>query len=121
MRICIGDGGNADVASAIASSTERSSISKRAAAEANLLRNGADAMPVALWSRPISIGDTMAMLVRLTDLSIHHRVEQIAAAERFARSVLEQATEAVVVLSRGIAVGRSIRQIARALDGRHRQ
>jgi PAS domain S-box-containing protein len=68
-------------------------------AEVNLLRNGSDAMPVALWSRPISIGDTMAMLVRLTDLSIHHRAEQIAAAERFARSVLEQATEAVVVLS----------------------
>src|SRR5262249_43556595 len=38
-------------------------------------------------------------LVRLTDLSIHRRAEQIAAAERFARSVLEQATEAVVVLS----------------------
>jgi PAS domain S-box-containing protein len=66
--------------------------------EASLLRHG-DAMPVAVWSRPISIGDTTATLVRLTDLSIHRRAEQIAAAERFARSVLEQATEAVVVLS----------------------
>ena len=27
-------------------------------AEANLLRNGDDAMPVAVWSRPISIGGT---------------------------------------------------------------
>ena len=56
-------------------------------------------MPVAVWSRPISIANTTATLVRLTDLSIHRRAEQIAAAERFARSVLEQATEAVVVLS----------------------
>jgi PAS domain S-box-containing protein len=69
-------------------------------AEASLLRNGGDAMPVAVWSRPIPIGGTTATLVRLTDLSIHRRAEQIAAAERFARSVLEQATDAVVVLSR---------------------
>jgi two-component sensor histidine kinase len=67
--------------------------------EASLLRNGDNPTPVAVWSRPISIGDTTATLVRLTDLSIHRRAEQIAAAERFARSVLEQATEAVVVLS----------------------
>jgi two-component sensor histidine kinase/PAS domain-containing protein len=68
-------------------------------AEASLSRNGDDALPVAVWSRPISIGNTTATLVRLTDLSIHRRAEQIAVAERFARSVLEQATEAVVVLS----------------------
>jgi PAS domain S-box-containing protein len=68
-------------------------------AEASLLRNNEDAMPVAVWSRPISIGNTKATLVRLTDLSIHRRAERIAAAERFARSVLEQATEVVVVLS----------------------
>jgi len=67
--------------------------------EASLLRNGENAMPVAVWSRPISIGATTATLVRLTDLSIHRRAEQIATAERFARSVLEQSTEAVVVLS----------------------
>ena len=64
-----------------------------------MLRNGDNPMPVAVWSRPISIANTTATLVRLTDLSIHRRAEQIAAAERFARSVLEQATEAVVVLS----------------------
>ncbi len=68
-------------------------------AEAGLLRNGEAGMPVAVWSRPISIAGTTATLVTLTDLSIHRRAEQIAAAERFARSVLEQATEAVVVLS----------------------
>jgi two-component sensor histidine kinase/PAS domain-containing protein len=68
-------------------------------AEASLLRKGEEPMPVAVWSRPIPIADPTATLVRLTDLSIHRRAEQIAAAERFARSVLEQATEAVVVLS----------------------
>ncbi len=67
--------------------------------EASLMRNGNDAMPVAVWSRPISIANTTATLVRLTDRSIHRRAEQIAAAERFARSVLEQATEAVIVLA----------------------
>jgi PAS domain S-box-containing protein len=68
-------------------------------AEASLLRNGHDVLPVAVWSRPLSIADTTATLVQLTDLSIHRRAEQIAAAERFARSVLEQATEAILVLS----------------------
>jgi two-component sensor histidine kinase/PAS domain-containing protein len=67
--------------------------------EANLSRDGDAAMPVAVWSRPISIAGTTATLVRLTDLSIHRRAEQIAAAERFARSVLEQATNAIVVLA----------------------
>src|SRR5262249_38928181 len=67
--------------------------------EASLLRDGDDAMPVSVWSRPLSIANTTATLVRLTDLSLHRRAEQIAAAERFARSVLEQATEAVIVLS----------------------
>ena len=70
-----------------------------ATAEANLMRNGDGVLPVAVWSRPISIANTTATLVRLTDLSIHRRAEQIAAAERFARSVLEQATEAVIVLA----------------------
>jgi two-component sensor histidine kinase/PAS domain-containing protein len=68
-------------------------------AEAGLLRNGDDPVPVAVWSRPLSIGDNTATLVWLSDLSIHRRAQQIAAAERFARSVLEQATEAIVVLS----------------------
>ncbi len=78
---------------------ERPRLVPEITAEASLLRNGDDAMPVAVWSRPISIASTTATLVRLTDLSVHRRAEQIAAAERFARSVLEQATEAVVVLS----------------------
>jgi two-component sensor histidine kinase/PAS domain-containing protein len=74
-------------------------LAPEATTEASLMRNGDVAMPVAVWSRSISIADTTATLVRLTDLSIHRRAEQIAAAERFARSVLEQSTEAVLVLA----------------------
>jgi PAS domain S-box-containing protein len=67
--------------------------------EARLLRSDDKSVPVKVWTRSISIHDsTEATLVTLTDLSVHRRAEQIAAAERFARSVLEQATEAIVVL-----------------------
>ncbi|MGB6536744.1 MAG: HWE histidine kinase domain-containing protein, partial [Xanthobacteraceae bacterium] len=78
---------------------EAPTLAPEITAQASLLRLGDNALPVAVWSRPIPIGNTTATLVRLTDLSIHRRAEQIAAAERFARSVLEQVTEAVVVLS----------------------
>ena len=57
-------------------------------------------MPVSVWLGPISIGDLPATLVTITDLSVQRRAEQIAAAERFARSILEQATDAILVLDR---------------------
>jgi two-component sensor histidine kinase/PAS domain-containing protein len=66
--------------------------------ETNLLRSGKAALPVKVWVRPISIADTSATLVTLTDLTIYRRAEEIAAAERFARSILEQATNAILVL-----------------------
>jgi PAS domain S-box-containing protein len=67
--------------------------------EARLSRSDNTSLPVKVWTRAISIDDsTLTTLVTLTDLSVHRRAEQIAAAERFARSVLEQATEAIVVL-----------------------
>jgi two-component sensor histidine kinase/PAS domain-containing protein len=66
--------------------------------ETNLLRSGNAPLPVKVWTHPISIGDTPATLVTVTDLSIYRRAEEIAAAERFARSILEQATNAIIVL-----------------------
>ena len=66
--------------------------------ETNLLRSGKPPLPVKVWARQISIGDTSATLVTLTDLSIYRRAEEIATAERFARSILEQATNAIIVL-----------------------
>ncbi len=70
-----------------------------ASLEAKLLRSDNTSVPVKVWTRSISIGDSIVTtLITLTDLSVHRRAEQIAVAERFARSVLEQATEAIVVL-----------------------
>jgi two-component sensor histidine kinase len=66
--------------------------------ETNLLRSEKTPLPVKVWARPISISDTRATLVTLTDLSIYRRAAEIASAERFARSVLEQATNAIIVL-----------------------
>jgi two-component sensor histidine kinase/PAS domain-containing protein len=66
--------------------------------ETSLLRSGKAPLPVKVWARHISIGRASGTLVTLTDLSIYRRAEQIAAAERFARSILEQATNAIIVL-----------------------
>ena len=56
-------------------------------------------LPVSVWCGPIMLGETPATLITIADLTAHHRAEEIAAAERFARSILEQATDAIVVLN----------------------
>src|SRR5215467_1232384 len=78
---------------------EAPSLAPNVSLEASLLRSDNTSLPVSVWAGPISIGDTSATLVTLTDLSVHRRAEQIAAAERFARSVLEQSTNAILVLA----------------------
>jgi PAS domain S-box-containing protein len=70
-----------------------------AASEAQLRRANGDPLPVSVWMRQMAIGGVVATLVTLTDLSIHRRAEEVASAERFARSILEQATDAIVVLT----------------------
>ncbi|WP_407156278.1 sensor histidine kinase [Bradyrhizobium sp. STM 3557] len=71
-----------------------------AASEAQLRRTDGGTLPVSVWMHQMSIGGVVATLVTLTDLSIHRRAEEGASAERFARSILEQATDAIVVLAR---------------------
>jgi PAS domain S-box-containing protein len=66
--------------------------------ECSLARPDGAALPVSVWAGPIALGDQPATLVTITDQSVHRRAEEIAAAERFARSILEQATEAIMVL-----------------------
>jgi two-component sensor histidine kinase/PAS domain-containing protein len=66
--------------------------------EAKLL-GASRTLPVAVWSSSISMGGLSARLVTITDLSVHRRAEEIAIAERFARSILEQATAAILVLA----------------------
>jgi two-component sensor histidine kinase/PAS domain-containing protein len=63
------------------------------------LKGANGALPVAVWSSSIAMGGFSARLVTITDLSVQRRAEEIAIAERFARSILEQATEAILVLS----------------------
>ena len=70
-----------------------------ASLEASLLRRDDSQLPVKVWTRPISIGENSATLVTLTDLSVYRRAEQLAAAERFTRSILEQSTNAIIVLA----------------------
>jgi PAS domain S-box-containing protein len=70
-----------------------------ASPEAILLRRDETQLPVKLWARPILVGEKAATLVTLTDLSLYRRAEQLAAAERFTRSILEQATSAMIVLA----------------------
>jgi len=69
--------------------------------ECSLARTDGEALPVSVWAGPIALGDHPATLITITDLSVHRRAEEIAAAERFTRSILEQATEAIVVLDVG--------------------
>jgi PAS domain S-box-containing protein len=70
-----------------------------ASLEAILLRRDDSVLPVKVWARPITLEEKAATLVTLTDLSIYRRAEQLAAAERFTRSILEQATNAIIVLA----------------------
>ena len=69
-----------------------------ASLEANLLRRDETQLPVKVWARTISLGEKAATLVTLTDLSVYRRAEQLAAAERFTRSILEQATTRLLCL-----------------------
>jgi two-component sensor histidine kinase/PAS domain-containing protein len=64
-----------------------------------ILLGAAGALPVAVWSSSISMGGLSVRLVTITDLSVQRRAEEIALAERFARSILEQATSAILVLA----------------------
>ncbi|CCD93430.1 putative signal transduction histidine kinase with PAS/PAC domains [Bradyrhizobium sp. ORS 375] len=70
-----------------------------AASDAQLQRVDGDDLPVSVWMRQMAMGGVVATLVTLTDMSIQRRAEEVANAERFARSILEQATDAVVVLA----------------------
>ncbi|BAM87719.1 signal transduction histidine kinase [Bradyrhizobium oligotrophicum S58] len=70
-----------------------------AASDAQLRCNEGGDLPVSVWMRQMVMGGVVATLVTLTDMSIQRRAEEVANAERFARSILEQATDAVVVLA----------------------
>jgi len=78
--------------------------------EVDLARPG-KCLPVSVWAGPITVGDVSASLVTVSDLTVQRRAEEIAIAERFARSVLEQVTDPILVLDNA---GRIIRASAAA-------
>ena len=78
--------------------------------EVDLARSGIR-LPVSVWAGPMTIGEVPATLVTVTDLTVQRRAEEIAVAERFSRSILEQVTDPIVVLDNG---GRIIRASAAA-------
>lgn len=59
---------------------------------------GEETMPVSIWSSSVFVGNLSVKLVTISDQSVHQRVEEAVGAERFARSILEQSTEAILVL-----------------------
>ena len=65
--------------------------------EVTLLRSGRTPLPAMVWAGPFDVGHGPAVLVTVTDLTARLHTEDLAAAERFARSLLEQATEAIIV------------------------
>jgi PAS domain S-box-containing protein len=62
-----------------------------------LVRSDGSEMPALTAVGPLVIDDVSAVLLIVTDLTAQKHSEQIAAAERFARSILEQAADAVLV------------------------
>lgn len=62
------------------------------------LKNGGSGTPVGVWISSIFIGGVAAKLVTITDQTVQERIEAVVSAERFSRSILEQSTEAIVVL-----------------------
>ncbi len=65
--------------------------------EMTFVRSGRSLLPALVWAGPLDTGDEPTLLVTVTDLTARLHTEELASAERFARSLLEQATEAVVV------------------------
>jgi PAS domain S-box-containing protein len=65
--------------------------------ELKFRRRDGSATPALVGVGSLTLDQTPALLLIITDLTAQKHSEELAAAERFARSILEQATEAVVV------------------------
>jgi two-component sensor histidine kinase len=64
------------------------------------LQGGDGPIPTLAAASPLADEDSSAVLLIVTDLTAQKHSEEIAAAEQFARSILEQATDAVLVCNR---------------------
>lgn len=68
-----------------------------ASGELKFRRQDGSLMPALVAVGPLILDQTPALLLIITDLTAEKRSEELAASERFARSILEQATDAVIV------------------------
>jgi PAS domain S-box-containing protein len=94
----------------------RIGLSGRSSQEAVLVCADGSFLPALLSVNRVDIEDVRAVCVVATDLTPQKRNEEIVASERLARSILDQAVEAIIVCD---AAGTIIRanQVARALRG----
>jgi PAS domain S-box-containing protein len=68
-----------------------------ASRELKFRRRDGSLMPALVAVGSLTFAESPALLLMITDLTAQKHSEEIAAAEKFARSILEQATDAVVV------------------------
>ncbi|MDQ2081020.1 HWE histidine kinase domain-containing protein [Xanthobacteraceae bacterium Astr-EGSB] len=68
--------------------------------EVMMCRADGSQFPALLWVGAIVLDQLPALLITATDLTAQKQSEQIAAAERFVRSILEQASDAIIVCDR---------------------
>jgi len=68
--------------------------------ELSFMRSDRSMLPALAAAGPLVIDDMSALLLIVTDLTAQKQSEEVAAAERFARSILEQATDAILVCDR---------------------
>jgi PAS domain S-box-containing protein len=68
--------------------------------ELSFVRSDRSMLPALAAVGPLVIDDMSALLLIVTDLTAQKQSEEVAAAERFARSILEQATDTILVCDR---------------------
>jgi PAS domain S-box-containing protein len=84
--------------------------------ELTLIRADREHVPTLASVGPLMIEETQAILMIVTDLTAQKQSEEVAAAERFARSILEQATDAVFVCDAGGRITKASWAAERLLD-----
>ncbi len=72
-------------------------IKQSARRELTFLRQDGSLMPALVAVGPLVLDEVSSLMLIVTDLTAQKHSEEIAAAERFARSILEQATDVVIV------------------------
>jgi PAS domain S-box-containing protein len=87
-----------------------------ASGELKFRRQDGSLMPALLAVGSLTLDESPALLLIVTDLTAQKRSEEVEAAETFARSIVEQATDAVVVCDADGRISKASFAAARLLD-----